>query len=801
MTAHHTPRKRSNAPLFFVSLLTSTALAGVAAAQTQSDEIIVTATKRSENIQDVPLSVQALGERTLDQHQVSSFDDYATLLPSVSYQSFGPGQAQLAFRGVTSGGDGLPIGSSPTASMYVDDTPVTTIGSSVDLHIYDIDRVEALSGPQGTLFGASSLSGVVRIITNQPDPSGFEAGYDVEANKFTDGEAGGSFEGFANLPLGDRIALRVVGFYEREGGYIDNVPGSRTYILGDTDPTTNLTVNNSRLVADDINSVETYGGRAALRIDLNDNWTSTTTAMGQHQQVDGPFLYDPFIRGAHDLRDPLVSDDLVVRDYVPTSNEDQWWMISQTIQGRIGNFDLVYAGSYFDRKIESVADYSYYTVAYDTLEGYYYTNIPDGSGGFVDPTQWFSQNEDYTKETHELRVTSPADYRFRVTAGLFYQKQTNHDQPNFFIPGLGAAPPTLNPTPIPGFGDSLFIRRLNREDTDTAVFGEASFDFTEALTVTAGVRLFKAENSLVGFSGFASNIGACYGPATAGGPCDNINKTFEEESETYKLSASYDIDDDRMVYVTYSTGYRPGGVNRRAGIVPYVADTLTNFEIGAKTMWLDRRLRLNGAIFFQDWDDLQMALSPLGSAGVTNIYNAGTASIKGAEIDASYTVGGFTLSGSGSLIDANLTSDFCAFDALGNSVCLPGEDPAAPSGTQLPVQPKFKATATARYNFMLGSWESFVQGTVLHQSQTRPYLLTSDFFSSGGVNTEPFTTLDLSIGGEHNDLSLEAFLHNATDERGVLTLNTSCAPTFCGFYARAYPVQPRIFGVRLSQRF
>lgn len=784
-------RQRPQVPLalFVASLMTTTALCGVAAAQTapsqsqQVDEIIVTATKRAENIQDIPLSIQALGEQTLDEHQVSSFDDYAAMLPSVSYQSFGPGQAQLAFRGVTSGGDGLPIGSSPTASMYLDDTPVTTIGASVDLHVYDISRIEALSGPQGTLFGASSLSGVVRIITNAPDSTGFSAGYDVEANAYTEGEAGGSFEGFVNFPISDRAALRITGFVEREGGYIDNVLGSRTYGLGDNDPTTSLTVDNSALVGDDVNDVETYGGRAALRIDLNDNWTSTTTVLGQHQQVDGPFLYDP-----------RLGEDLKVTDYIATSNEDRWWMISETIQGRIGNFDLVYAGSYFDRRVDSAVDYSYYTVAYDTLEGSYYTFIPDGLGGFVDPTQHATSREDYTKETHELRLTSPAENRFRVTAGLFYQRQTNHDQPDFFIPGLAAAPPTINPTPIPGFGDSLFIRRLDRVDLDTAVFGEASFDFTDQLTLTAGLRLFRAENTLVGFSGFAGNTASCFGPATAGGPCDNIDKSFEEESETHRVSLSYDIDDDRMVYATYSTGYRPGGVNRRAEIPPYVADTISNYEAGWKTQWMDHRIRFNGAVFFQQWENLQFGLSPLGFQGVTFTFNAGEAEIQGIEIDLASEFGDLSLSGSASYINAELSTDFCNFDSGGNPTCTP-------AGTQLPVQPELKATATARYNFTLGSWESFIQGTVLHQSETRPYLLDQDFAAVGGTNTKGFTTFDFSTGANIGDIALEFFLHNAFDERGVLTLNTSCATSFCGPFARVYPVQPRILGVRLSQRF
>jgi iron complex outermembrane receptor protein len=399
-------RKRADGSwgrLLFASLMSTSALAGAAAAQ-EDNEIIVTATKRAENIQDVPQSIQALGSATLEEHQVSSFDDYAALLPSVSYQSFGPSQAQLAFRGMTSGGDGLPIGSSPTASMYLDETPVTTIGSTVDLHMYDIARVEALSGPQGTLFGANSLSGVMRVITNAPDPSGFAAGYDVEANMYTDGEPGGGFEGFVNYPLSDNAALRLVGFFDHRGGYMDNVHQTRTYTLDDDDPNTNITIDNAALVDDDINDVETYGGRAALGIDLNENWTSVTTLAGQHQQSDGPFLFDR-----------RLGDDLEVTDFFPTSNTDSWGMISETITGTIGNFDVVYAGSYFDRKIEAESDYSYYSVYYDTFpavcgddsdEVCFATYFPDGQGGFLDPSQRFHQVETYQKETHEFRVNS-----------------------------------------------------------------------------------------------------------------------------------------------------------------------------------------------------------------------------------------------------------------------------------------------------------------------------------------------------------------------------------------------------------
>lgn len=775
---------------FLASLLSSTALAGVAAAQTTSDEIIVTATKRAENIQDVPLSIQALGSQTLDDHQVSSFDDYATLLPSVSYQSFGPSQAQIAFRGVTSGGDGLPIGSSPTASMYLDETPVTTIGATVDLHIYDIARIEALSGPQGTLFGANSLSGVMRVITNQPSPSGFAAGYDVEGNSYTDGEAGGSLEGFVNFPLSDRAALRLVGFYERRGGYIDNIPATRTYTLDDaaSDPLdlTNVTIDNAALVADDINDVETYGGRAALGIDLNENWTSTTSVIAQHQESEGPFPFDR-----------RLGDDLQVRDFFPTHNEDRWWMIAETIQGRIGNYDLVYSGSYFDRRIDSEGDYSYYSVYYDTY-GSYATYFPDGSGGFLDPSQIFTQREDYTKETHELRINSPADRRFRFTAGLFYQLQTNHDQPNFEIRGIGAAPPASWVSPIPGFGDAIFIRRLNREDVDEAVFGEASYDLTDRMTLTAGMRLFRAEVSVVGFSGFAGAIGSCFGPATAGGPCDNLDLSFEEEGETHRLSLSYDLDDDHMVYATYSTGYRPGGVNRSLVFPPFTSDTISNYEVGFKTQNADHTVRFNGAIFHQTWDDFQFGQSPPGFQGVTFTLNGGLAEVNGVELDFSGRFGDWDLSAAGAYIDATLGREFCN-DSTSGPVCTP-------SGTDLPVQPNWKGTLTARYNFNFSGWESFLQGSLAYQSSTRPYLLDQDVDAVeallGGRTLPSFATVNFSTGVNFSEnTALEFFLHNAFDERGELALVTQCATTYCGPFARSYPSEPRIFGARFTQRY
>lgn len=462
-----------------LALLTSTALtmpafAQSAGNQSTGDEIVVTAQKRSENLQDVPISIAALGAAKLEEANVQSFDDYARLLPSVSFQSFGPSQSQIFFRGVSSGGDGLHIGPLPTSGLYIDETPVTTIGGSVDFHVYDIARVEALAGPQGTLFGASSLSGTLRIITNAPDTTKTSGAIDVQLNKFTKGDMGGSVEGYINLPLSSMAALRVVGFYDKAGGYIDNIPGTRTFTLDDGDPTTNKTVTNAALVENDYNDVETYGGRAALKIDLDDNWTVTPSIIYQRQVANGGFLYDP------------RKGDLKVTDYLPSRNKDSWYQAALTITGKVSDWDLTYSGGYFERKVDNLADYSYYSVAYDHY-GSYATYYPDGKGGFLDPTQRSHLNDKYTKLTNEFRISSPSSNPFRITAGAFMQQQTDAVRADYEIAGNGAV--DLSPW-LSAFGtsDSVFRTRIKRKDRDVALFAQGEYDLTSRLTAIAGIR-------------------------------------------------------------------------------------------------------------------------------------------------------------------------------------------------------------------------------------------------------------------------------------------------------------------------
>jgi iron complex outermembrane recepter protein len=776
------------------------AYAQAAEASNDSNEIIVTATKRSESLQKVAVSIQALSGDTLDQKQVSGLDDYAKLLPSVSFQSFGPGQSQLFFRGISSGGDGLHIGPRPATGLYIDEIPVTTIAGSVDVEAYDLARVEALSGPQGTLFGASSLSGTLRVITNKPKLDKFEGGIDLQGNKFGKGDAGGSAHAFLNLPISANAALRVVGFYKHDGGYIDNIPATRTFTLDDaaSDPLglTNKTVTNAALVKDNFNEVDTYGGRAALKIDLNDNWTATPQVFYQYQKAVGAFLFD---RNAGDLK---------VRDFLPTINKDRWGIAALTIEGKIGNWDLTYAGSYFERKVENRNDYSDYTVAYDTY-GYYYTNFPDGNGGFLDPTQSQISKDKYTKHTQEIRIVSPGSDRFRITAGLFYQRQTDRIEADFQIKGLGTVPlplPNNNLRPLVGFGDDVFRSRIFRADADYAAFAEASYDLVPHLTLTGGIRGFIANTKLYGFSGFQRNADNppffCFPTPDKSVPCINVanaaNQPLKQDTsgETHKISLSWQASPSKLIYATYSTGFRPGGINRRPDVIPFKADTLTNYEIGWKTQWFDRRLRLNGAAFYERWNNVQFGIAPAGANGVTFTYNVGAARVYGIEGDFALSLDKLTLSGSATYIDAKLASDFGPINLQG--LPIPGT-PDAPRGTQLPVQPKFKGNFTARYQFPIGSMESFVQGSASYQGPTRGFLTDAEFNAGGG--TKGFATFDFSAGTDFGKFNVELFIQNAFDKRGILSLGSACGLTQCLNNARAYPIKPQQFGIKLGTKF
>lgn len=789
-------------------LVASPALADAPSPSSETAEIVVTAQKRAENIQKVPISIQALSAKKLEDHQVTSFDDYAKLLPSVSFQSFGPGQSQIYFRGITSGSDanGSFGGSQPTSALYLDEVPLTTIGGAVDVHVYDMQRVEALSGPQGTLFGSSSLSGTLRLITNSPSHK-LEAGFQVSGTTFGKGSnsSGGSFDGFFNLPISQKVALRASAFYERDGGYISNISGTRVYPAVDYNGNaTTVPVSNARFVKKNFNNTETFGGRAALGIDLDDSWTVTPSVIYQNQKAHGTFLYGPLT--GNDPLSPAVGD-LKVQDYTPELNADEWVQAALTIHGKLGRWDVTYAGGYFDRRVDTQADYSDYTVNYFELYGTSYTSFYDANHQNVDPSQLYHVHHHYTKQSHELRISSPATDRFRLTAGLFLQRQTDKIAADYnisnFVDSIVDPNTGLRVMPVPrcsykGVDNDIFCSRINRVDRDYAAFAAGAFDIFDNLTLDAGVRVFKANNSASGFSGTAKKVtGSCTVTSDPNLPCLLYDRSASETGETHKITLTWKAAPSKMLYATYSTGYRPGGINRLVQVNPYMADTLSNYEIGAKTAWFDRRLIVNVAVFDEEWRKVQIGLTTPGSNGVVSIYNVGSARVKGVEGDFNLALDHVTFSGSGAYTDGKTKSDFCNIGASGNSDCSVGI--FIPAGTRLPVQPKFKGNMTARFHFDWGNAQPYIQASANHQSGTNAYFVRPR--PDAPFQTAGFTTIDFALGAKMGRWSWEAYVVNAFDQRGILSLNTVCIPSTCAQFARAYPVKPQEFGVKLGAKF
>jgi len=779
------------------------------------EEVIVTAQKRSEDLQKVPISLTVLGSQELEQHQVANFDDFVKLLPSVSYQSLGPGQNQLYFRGVASGSDGLHAGSVPATGMYLDETPVTTIAGSLDIHMYDIQRVEALAGPQGTLYGASSMSGTLRIITNKPDPSKFSASYDAQINKYGPGNkfggqggAGGAFEGYVNVPLSDRAAIRLVGYYGYDGGYISNVPGTVDYSRNGNP----ISFTNANMVHDNSNGLTTYGGRAALKFDFNDTWSITPQYLYQYANTKGPFIFDPKV------------GDLKLVDFRPETNKDSWYQTALTIQGKIGNIDALYTGGYFRRQVNNRVDYTGYTIGYDKSPTYGYTTafynggyLAGGNLGNQDPTQYTENWDTYTKLTNEIRFTSPSDQRFRWLVGGYAQHQTDDIRVEFRVDGLPAW------YQVNGQGQVLYLSQQDRTDRDKAVFGDVTFDVTDKFKMSAGMRYFWVDNSLFGFFGYGQNVNA-YGWSSSGWrqcytngdtvngtfspsnepnrPCINTNKDVTDSGETHRVNATYQLTPDKMVYATYSTGYRPGGNNRRAEVAPYQPDKLNNYELGWKTSWYDNRVRFNGAVFYEKWNQVQLSVQ--GINGITSVLNVGDAEVKGVEGEFSWlAMDHLTLSLSGTYVDAKTTTQFCNANrktGVVTTTCDP-DKAVANIGTRLPVTPEFKGNLTGRYTFTAGGFDSYVQAAVFHQSYVTNDLNT--FTAAAMGNSPEFTTVDFSGGFGRDNWQLQGFIQNAFDERGELGRVAQCndVSNYCNDHARVYPIKPQYFGIKFSQNF
>ena len=373
-----------------------------------------------------------------------------------------------------------------------------------------------------------------------------------------------------------------------------------------------------------------------------------------------------------------------------------------------------------------------------------------------------------------------------------------------------------------GWTNTWWLTNQKRVDSDYAAFGELSYDITDKLTGTVGIRFYRSEHSLEGFFGFgltqswSSRTGEKSGPCLAnpqdfnGAPCTNLDKDTDETGNLPKVNLTYRFTDQALVYATYSEGFRPGGINRVGDLPPYDADYLHNYEVGWKTSWAGNRLRFNGALYYEEWNDFQYSF--LGPNSVTQIVNAGNAEIKGVEAELNWAAtANLTLSLGAAYTDAELTEKYCGIlDANGNvgpnceGFLGNPNPPQAPDGQQLPVTPKFKGNLIARYTFNVGTLDAYVQGAAAYVGERWADLRTAQREVLG--KEDAYTIANFSAGFGNGNYSVELFVNNAFDEEGQVDRWAQCDALNCGAPAAlngiyVTPTAPRTVGLKFGQKF
>ncbi|MEO1648510.1 MAG: TonB-dependent receptor [Pseudomonadota bacterium] len=516
--------------------------AGAAEARGGVPTIVVTAQKRSEDLQDVPISVSAIGEEQLDQLNIDTFEDYLEQLPSVTAGGNGPGQSTIYIRGLASTTPNITVagvaGLAPNVALYLNDQPLAQPGRNLDVYAADLERIEVLSGPQGTLFGASSQAGVVRLITNKPDLSGLSASFSGGVSFTKGGESSYQGEVMLNVPVTDTFGLRGVVYLDDQGGFIDNVAGTRDLTesarfrpegtvrsngvpvnanragfqsTADLSDVTFLQADNAGLAEDDFNDTQYAGFRVSALWEVAPDWTVNVSHQRQSLESDGSFFADPELDGL---------DDLEIERFEADRLEDDFSNTSWTVEGRIAMLDVVYTGAYTDRESTQRADYTDYLFAGQYLPYYIcdgsvsYPGAADPSGTCQAPNLYinsFSKTEVFTQE---LRFSTPDDWRVRFQGGGFYSDLSLEERVDFAYPGNVIAQPFgpfapnfpqttgffSDPGPFPA--DTIFRNDIRRTDEQWGIFGEAQLDIVpDLLTATFGARYYDVE---VDFEGSAN---------------------------------------------------------------------------------------------------------------------------------------------------------------------------------------------------------------------------------------------------------------------------------------------------------
>lgn len=851
-------------------------------------EITVTAQRRTENIQDVPISIQALTGQTLQQLNIQTFDDYVKYLPNVTTASNGPGQNEVFMRGLSAGSQASQGSGStglwPNVAIYLDNQSAQLPNRNLDIYAADMNRIEVLEGPQGTLFGAGAEAGVIRYITNEPKldvtEGNVKAGYGVTAH----GDPNSDVTAVLNLPLIEgTFAVRGVIYDDHRGGYIDNVPATFTRKATDLGiamegygdypagcnavgappcqvPPGSPVLRNNSLVGNAINPVDYKGVRVEALFKFNDDWDVLLTQSYQDMDSQGVFYQQP------NASDGAPLQPLQVTLFNPAYDKDRFESTAWTVNGKIGDIKAVYTGGYLDRHVEQQGDYTNYSRGFYAD---YYQCVGPSEGvasACYSPSATWHSTEQNEHAQHELRFSTPDDWRLRGIVGAFYENNKLYDQTAWMYksippctsngaagtPGntgclsnVGTFPGTYVQNPGVQGDNTSFYQDQYRQTKQTAFFASGDFDIVpKVLTLTLGTRHYLFQNAMQGsvlssFGCYEAGVppGGCHNPAYSYNlNADNLRDT--ESGFKSRGNLTWHITRDVMVYYTYSQGFRPGGFNQNGNaahaygsdqvaqyLIPrsYSSDKLTNNEIGWKTEFFDHRLQWNGAVYRENWDDVQIEFFNPGVVG--NLFydtNGQNFRIKGIETSlVGRVTSGLTLqyaaswnqsvqTNSPQLVDNNPMSanygkpitTVCGGSFYTGS-CSSVSNPFGPIGAPSADAPPIQMSARGRYEWDIAGYAPFVQVGFTHtghsftQAGSNPTILPGGAIntSRGRFEVPAYSTINASIG-----LAKDAWWVNLYGEN----LANSNASTFIStdqFIVEQTPLRPRVLGASFGYKF